>query len=114
MMALERESPESFKLPPVSRRRNLQPGELAKLIFRFEWEDADEAELESMWVEVTEHRHGGYRGILDQDPYCTNDLRTGDRVEFGPQHVIEIWEGETVEEDLEEPGTRDHLEKGDD
>jgi hypothetical protein len=33
-----------------------------------------------------------YVGTLDNDPYCTDEIRSGMRVEFHSDHVIQIYE----------------------
>lgn len=87
---LHREAPETFYIPPSELRENLKPGDLVKLVFRIEF--ADEAHVERMWVCVTEVRTEFYVGILDNDPYCTDEIRSGMRVEFHADHVIQIWQ----------------------
>lgn len=62
--------------------------DLVKLIFRIEFED--ETRVERMWVIVTEVRPEFYAGVLDNDPFCTDEIRSGMRVEFHADHVIQI------------------------
>ena len=38
----------------------------------------------------TEVRPESYVGVLDNDPYCTDEIRSGMRVEFHADHVIQI------------------------
>ena len=83
-------SPETFWIPPLDRRENLRQGEIVKLMFRIEVED--EVHVERMWVQVTRVQPEFYVGILDNDPYCTDELSCGMRVEFHSDHVIQIWE----------------------
>lgn len=35
---------------------------------------------------------GEYIGELDNDPYCTTELRAGELVIFKPEHVIQVYE----------------------
>jgi len=83
-----REFPTTFEIPPQKDRDSLRPGDLVKLIFRIEFDD--EIHVERMWVRVTEVRPEFYLGILDNDPYCTEEIRSGMRVEFHADHVIQI------------------------
>ena len=87
---LHREFPDTFWIPPRDQRQNLLPGELVKLIFRISL--AEEQHVERMWVLVKEKGSNGYIGQLDNQPYCTRELRLGDRVEFCPEHVVQIYE----------------------
>lgn len=66
----------------------MRVGDLVKLVFRIEFDD--EAHVERMWVQVREVRPEFYVGILDNDPYCTDEIRSGMRVEFHADHVIQI------------------------
>lgn len=85
---IHREAPETFWLPPQLERETLRPGDLAKLIFRIE--SGAEAHVERMWVRVTETKPESYVGVLDNDPYCTDEIQSGMRVEFHADHVIQI------------------------
>lgn len=87
---LNQEFPETFDIPSRSERENLLPGELVKLIFRISIEN--EVFVERMWVCVQSQTKLGYIGLLDNDPYCTKQLRSGATVTFCPEHVIQIYE----------------------
>jgi len=93
---LHREAPSTFWMPPVERRHALVHDDIVKLIFRMtvrDRETEDETvEVERMWVIVQGRDGNGYRGVLDNDPYCTRDLVSGAIVEFEPRHVIQIYE----------------------
>ena len=82
------ETPDTFQIPPQADRENLKPGDLAKIIFRIEI--GDDVYVERMWVKLSEVRPEFYVGLLDNDPYCTDELRSGMRVEFHADHVIQI------------------------
>jgi hypothetical protein len=82
------EFPDSFMLPPESDRQSLGRGDLAKLMFRIT--EGDQATVERMWVRVQNVEPDGYVGTLDNDAYCTDAIGVGMRVEFGPDHVIQI------------------------
>jgi uncharacterized protein YegJ (DUF2314 family) len=83
-----REAPDTFWLPPLHDRESLRPGDLVKLVFRIEFDE--EAHVERMWVRVIEVKPESYVGLLDNDPYCTEEIRSGTRVEFHADHVIQI------------------------
>lgn len=81
---MNRQYPDTFHIPTREERESLKPGQSAKLIF----EDLHER----MWVSVVEKTDTGYLGSLDNIPTCpTSDIDYGDLVEFGPEHVIDIF-----------------------
>ena len=85
---IHREFPATFKLPPQRERESLKVGDHAKLIFRIEF--ADKVHVERMWVLVSKVRRESYIGILDNDPYCTEEIRSGMPLEFHADHIIQI------------------------
>lgn len=91
--ALHNEHPETFWIPSIDIRNNLKKEQIVKLIFRIVTiDDAGEEEVnvERMWVIVKDRIGSLYRGQLDNDPYCTEDMRAGLEVWFLPNHVINI------------------------
>lgn len=80
-----RKYPDTFWIPDVSERENVQPGNYVRLMFlmRDGWG-------ERMWVEVTERTRQGYLGELSNQPYGIPKLGCGDLVEFGAEHIIDI------------------------
>jgi hypothetical protein len=88
------EAPRSFFIPPREHRENLEVGRLVKLIFEF----APPRDLngtlrtgERMWAIVSEVRPDGtYLGDLDNDPDLVTELKPGDPIKFGPEHVVAI------------------------
>ena len=85
---LHEQSPDTFLLPPSETRASLQPGDLAKLVFRIT--DGEKVCVERMWVIVPSVTPDGYIGTLDNDPYCTQEIQSGLLVEFSADHVIGI------------------------
>ncbi len=85
--ALNRESPNSFFIPPKERRENLVRGDSAKLVFHFE-PTAPDAGAERMWVDVVET--DPYVGELLNQPRYIRSLKRGDLVAFEPKHVASI------------------------
>jgi hypothetical protein len=63
--AYHAEAPDTFWIPGRESRESLEPGDLAKLIFRFNVDDAEETvAVERMWVLVRERVPGGYLGCV--------------------------------------------------
>ena len=85
---LHQRFPDTFEIPPQKERDTLNAGDLVKLIFRIEFDD--DAHVERMWVLVKEVRPEYYVGALDNDPCCTEEIRSGMRVEFHADHVIQL------------------------
>ncbi len=83
-----REFPTTFFIPSQEDREHLREGDFAKLIFRIDVDD--EIHVERMWVIVSKVRPESYTGVLDNDPYCTEEIRSGIQVEFLADHVIQI------------------------
>lgn len=77
----------TFEIPPREARRDLAPGDFAKLVFRQKG-----APGERMWVIVKETQNGCYEGILDNDPVVV-PLKVGRKIRFGPRHVIDVRDG---------------------
>ena len=84
------DAPKTFHLPPLEARKNLKQNDTVKLIFRIEHDNG--FDVERMWVDVKSVTATGYIGILDNDPYCTEELKSGEVIEFEPKHVIQIYE----------------------
>jgi uncharacterized protein YegJ (DUF2314 family) len=105
-------APATFWLPDRQRRESLQPGDLAKLIFRISVDNADEnVAVERMWVLVRERTPGGYLGVLDNEPdtIAENDeFWLGTELPFSAKHVINVQERDahTVALAMEEPRRR--------
>jgi len=86
---IARDSPASFYIPPRAEREKVEVKKLVKLIFRMETET--EAFVERMWVIVKEKTEtGGFIGVLDNDPYCTEEIKAGIEISFGPENIIAI------------------------
>jgi uncharacterized protein YegJ (DUF2314 family) len=56
----------------------------------FCFSDGNESTVERMWVIVREKTKEGYVGVLDNAPYCTEQIQSGVEVSFQPRHVIAI------------------------
>jgi hypothetical protein len=64
---LHREAPATFFIPDLALRMLLQPGDLAKLIFKIAVEGDEYGAVERMWVIVRERTPTGYVGMLDNE-----------------------------------------------
>lgn len=76
----------TFHVPSEEERTSLRPKDVVKLIFD---------DRERMWVEVCEVAAGRYRGKLLNKPAVLLTIRQGDLVDFGPEHVADVVQGET-------------------
>lgn len=79
----------TFQIPPRKRREKLKPGDLVKLRF-VPTEAGAGLSGERMWVEVTKVKGLKFVGKVANDPVVFDDLSCGDKVEFGPEHVINM------------------------
>jgi hypothetical protein len=86
---LNERNPESFFIPPRSRRERLVAGDTVKLVFRFE-PPAPNASAERMWVDVVEVGDDGCVGELVNRPAYIQGLEPGSRIEFAPEHVASV------------------------
>lgn len=83
------ENPYTFYKPSREVIARVQPGDVVKLIFRFESDDPDAPSAERMWVIVDECLSDGhFRGRLDNQPRHIKDLNHLDKVTFSACHVI--------------------------
>jgi hypothetical protein len=90
---LSRENPLSFDIPPRAERGSLKEGDTVKLIFD---------ETERMWVTITKSTEAGYIGVLVNIPSAIKTIAKDDEVEFGPEHIIDIWEANRTKFDTED------------
>ena len=93
--ALNMENPDTFWIPEEKLRENLVAGDLAKLVFNLS--DGKKTQGERMWVLVKSSDGSGYIGVLDNDPYSTDEIKAGLEVTFEPRHVIDIYESSIPE-----------------
>lgn len=99
--ALNRDHPDTFWIPPKERRENLVKNDIVKLVFNLS--DGSNSQVERMWVIVKGGNRSSYSGVLDNDPYCTDQIKSGLELSFEPRHVIEIFEVEPTGSDNAEP-----------
>lgn len=87
--------PETFQIPSKAARESLVPGTAAKLLFHIETTEGGrviDRGVDRMWVIVRAVTPEGYEGVLDNDPGESEglNLRAGDVIVFGPEHVAAI------------------------
>lgn len=83
------ENPYTFYKPSREVIARVQPGDVVKLIFRFESDDPQAPSAERMWVIVDERlADGHFRGRLDNQPRHIQDLKHLDAVDFDACHII--------------------------
>ena len=87
--------PGSFVIPSREARESLTPGAAVKLLFDIETQERGrviDRGVDRMWVIVRSACDGRYEGVLDNDPGAAEhlNLRAGDIIVFGPEHVAAI------------------------
>jgi predicted small lipoprotein YifL len=82
------EAPETFEIPAADDRASVAAGDSVKLIF--EITDGSRTQVERMWVKVTGIKEGVFEGLLNNDPYCTDELKSGEPLTFEARHIIQI------------------------
>lgn len=75
----------SLNIPSPSELEGLEVGDYAKLIFIFNGE-----KRERMWVRITENAFPFFKGVLDNEPIHSSDLKLGELIEFEAQNVVDI------------------------
>lgn len=105
-----RQSPDSFHIPPIEARQGLKAGQHAKLTFimlpasdrpkasagRADLDDLVKAQnrlgraRERMWVLVTLTGANQFVGTLDNKPNNSSALERGARIVFEARHVVDI------------------------
>jgi uncharacterized protein YegJ (DUF2314 family) len=81
--------PYTFYKPSPQAIARLKAGDLVKLIFSFQQEDAP-VRAERMWVIIKAIDGDGFSGALDNDPLHIQGLVAGDRIEFDSRHIIDV------------------------
>jgi hypothetical protein len=87
--------PQTFQIPSRGARESLAPGDGVRLLFDIETRNGGrviDRGVDRMWVIVKLRREERYVGILDSDPGFAEglNLRAGDAIAFGPEHVADI------------------------
>jgi hypothetical protein len=87
---IAQESKYTFYKPSQRVIKKLEPGNICKLIFEFESEIPEHPSAERMWVIIDSIDNDKFVGHLDNEPFYTEDLKVGDRIEFESKHIIDI------------------------
>lgn len=88
-----RDYPDTFWIPDLAERKNLQPGDLAQLVFEI---DNDDGPNERMWAIVREVTPNGYIGQLSNQPVSiseNDEFWEGTEFAFEYRHIIDCKEG---------------------
>jgi len=81
--------PDTFEIPSVDERKNLQLFSFAKVIFN---PTDGERPSERMWVKVVSiNKSGSYIGLLDNEPVVMTELTIGDTIKFLPENIASIY-----------------------
>lgn len=92
----------SFRIPPRDARESLRVGNLAKLIFI---DSPDDGVGERMWVEIVIVEAARYQGLLRNTPVVTMDLDPSGLIDFGPEHVADIYDDAGMYDEPDEEAT---------
>lgn len=90
---LHEEAPKTFWIPTEEQKKNVHKGSIVKLCFEIQTintEGEAKSEFERMWVIVADRNGDWFTGILDNQPYCTNEMQPGLVFEFNTEHIINI------------------------
>ncbi len=87
--------PQTFQIPSRGARASLAPGDGVRLLFDIETREGGrviDRGVDRLWVIVKQRSGERYVGILDSDPGFAEglNLRAGDAITFGPEHVADI------------------------
>ena len=85
--------PATFEIPPREKRVACKVGDLVKVIPEVPPDAPPRSHSgERPRILLKEVLPGPrYLGALDNDPAVFKELKVGDPIEFGPEHIIQIW-----------------------
>jgi len=86
-----RANPRSFFIPDLEERCSQSVGDEVRLHFLLTAEGPDIPGAERMWVDIVEKVGDPprYVGVLNNQPVHIRDLKAGDCVSFGPEHIAQ-------------------------
>ena len=87
---LNKEYPDTFKIPSKKEIDSVKVNDLVKLIF-VEKNDSPETIPERMWVKIIEINKDNFVGILDNKPYYIESVKYGDKIVFKIENIIDIY-----------------------
>lgn len=91
--AAHAQAPSTFWIPSLADRTSLRRGDMAKMVLCIRVADKNGNvfdERKRMWVWITDDQEDWYRGELDNQPCCTDDMSPGFEVWFQAMHVIDV------------------------
>ena len=88
------ENPSTFEIPPREKRHACKAGDLVKIILELPpGAPPREKTGERPWMHIQEVRPGPrYVALFDNDLVVFTELDPKAPIEFGPEHIIQIWE----------------------
>ncbi|GIU12383.1 MULTISPECIES: DUF2185 domain-containing protein [unclassified Shewanella] len=86
---IAKESPYTFYLPSNEVIKQLEIGDVVKLMFNCDVENDQGWSAERMWVEITSREGDQFQGFLDNDPYYIPDIKAGDELSFNSHHIMQ-------------------------
>lgn len=69
-----------FFIPTLKRRQSVVVGEYVKVC----------RNSERFWLRVTQVKNGSYTGVVSNELLLNPDLREGEALQFGPEHIYDI------------------------
>lgn len=89
---VHRTYPRTYSIPRREQRHGLQVGDIVKLVFLLDRAQGGRPRAERLWVRVHEVAAAAYIGTLDNDPLYLTQLKAGDHIPFGPEHVAALYQ----------------------
>jgi hypothetical protein len=88
------ENPQTFEIPSRQKRQACKPGDRVKIILEVPPGAPKRGHGgERPWLIIQEVRQGPrYLGKLDNDLVVFTELKNDEPIEFGPEHIIQLWE----------------------
>jgi len=80
-------APYTFYIPSTEVIAMLRPGDVVKLVFRNDEDDADNGE--ALWLRLSEIDGDDFTGLLENPPAVTPGLQLGDEIEFCSYHIVD-------------------------
>lgn len=80
----------TFYKPSQKIIEQLKPGNICKLIFKFNSNNPEHPSAERMWVIIDSIDGDKFTGHLDNEPFYIEDIKVGDSVTFEPKHIIDL------------------------
>jgi hypothetical protein len=88
--AVALQHPDTFKLPTLEERQNLDVGRRVRLHFDFDQPISNGCRAERMWVTITKKTGSQFTGTLDNQPVYIKSLSAGSLVSFNTSNIAQI------------------------